>query len=59
MGDIMNEPIVLKTEGKADVEVTILTDVDGYEICFVGDVGFWDLCKPTYDEIDFTNRKDC
>ena len=55
----MNEPIVLKTEGKADVEVTILQDVDGYEICFVGDVGFWDLCQPTYDEIDFSNRKDC
>jgi len=32
---------VLKTEGKADVEVTILKDNDGYEICFVGDYGFY------------------
>ena len=50
---------MLPTEGKADVEVVILQDRDGYEICFVGDKGFFDLCKPTYDTIDWTDRKDC
>jgi catechol 2,3-dioxygenase-like lactoylglutathione lyase family enzyme len=48
-GSIMNTPITLPTPGKADVVVTILADPDKYEICFVGDVGFWDLAQPLYD----------
>lgn len=31
--------------------VTILSDPDGYEICFVGDVGFYDLATPLYDKV--------
>ena len=29
----------------------ILQDPDGYEICFVGKLGFFELCIPTYDKI--------
>eukprot|EP01006_Ploeotia_vitrea_P020969 TRINITY_DN53298_c0_g1_i1.p1 TRINITY_DN53298_c0_g1~~TRINITY_DN53298_c0_g1_i1.p1 ORF type:complete len:302 (+),score=51.08 TRINITY_DN53298_c0_g1_i1:32-937(+) len=55
---VQNEPITLPTPGKADVEVTILTDVDGYEICFVGEKGFNDLCalKPGVDYVDWEAR---
>jgi thiol-disulfide isomerase/thioredoxin len=56
MGSIMNTPITLPTPGKADVVVTILADPDGYEICFVGDVGFYDLAKPLYDRVDWGLR---
>ena len=31
--------------------VTILSDPDGYEICFVGDIGFYDLATPLYDQV--------
>ena len=55
-GSIMNTPITLPTPGKADVVVTILADPDGYEICFVGDVGFWDLATPLYDRVDWGLR---
>lgn len=41
---ILHQPVVLKTEGKADVKVVILQDPDGYEICFVEEEGFHDLC---------------
>ena len=41
----MNPPVTLPTPGKADVEVTILQDRDDYEICFVGEEGFDDLCS--------------
>ncbi len=43
---IQNAPVVLHTQGKADVEVIILKDRDGHEICFVGEAGFNDLSKP-------------
>lgn len=56
LGDIMNTPITLPTPGKADVVVTILADPDGYEICFVGDVGFYDLATPLYDRVDWKLR---
>ena len=39
-GKILNELIELPTPGKATVRVLILTDPDGYEICFVGDEGY-------------------
>lgn len=35
----------LDTPGKATVEVVILADPDGHEICFVGDEGFRELSK--------------
>lgn len=55
-GGIMNTPITLPTPGKADVVVTILADPDGYEICFVGDIGFYDLATPLYDLVDWGLR---
>jgi len=55
-GSIMNSPITLPTPGKADVFVTIFADPDGYEICFVGDVGFYDLATPLYDLVDWKLR---
>lgn len=36
-GTILNDLVELPTPGKATVRVLILTDPDGYEICFVGD----------------------
>jgi len=39
----LNKPITLKTEGKADVVVTILMSPDSQEHCFVNDTGFKDL----------------
>lgn len=56
-GTIMNPPITLSTPGKADVVVTILADPDGYEICFVGAEGFYDLAEPLYDLIDWRLRE--
>lgn len=43
----------LETPGKANVEVVILTDPDGHEICFVGDEGFKELSliDPNSDEL--------
>ncbi len=40
---VINTPIKLDTPGKATVEVTILADPDGTEICFVERLGFIDL----------------
>jgi thiol-disulfide isomerase/thioredoxin len=48
--------LTLPTPGKADVVVTILTDPDGYEICFVEEEGFYQLAIPTYDVVDFVYR---
>ena len=53
---VQTPPLTLPTPGKADVVVTILLDPDGYEICFVEDVGFYDLATPTYDVVDFDER---
>ena len=50
---IINPPITLKTEGKADVVVTILASPDGQEICFVNDSGFRDLSKETGEQVDW------
>lgn len=57
-GRVINDPITLTTPGKADVVVTILADPDGYEICFVNEDGFYDLCslKPGDDYIDWEER---
>jgi len=50
--------VTLTTPGKADVQVAILTDPDGYEICFVNEDGFNDLCSlgPGDDYIDWAER---
>ena len=37
--------VSLDTPGKATVQVIILTDPDGHEICFVGDEAFWERSK--------------
>lgn len=37
--------VSLDTPGKATVQVVILADPDGHEICFVGDEGFRDLSR--------------
>ncbi|CAM9958894.1 unnamed protein product [Laminaria digitata] len=55
-GAIITPPLTLPTPGKADVVVTILGDPDGYEICFVEAVAFYQLAEPKYDVIDFESR---
>lgn len=59
LGDVINEPMTLSTPGKADVHVTILSDPDGYEICFVGEEGFDDLStlRAGMDFIDWDARE--
>jgi thiol-disulfide isomerase/thioredoxin len=56
IGSILTPPLTLPTPGKADVVVTILSDPDGYEICFVEDAAFYDLATPTYDVVDWILR---
>ena len=53
---VQTPPLTLPTPGKADVVVTILQDPDGYEICFVEDLGFYELAAPKYDVVDFAER---
>lgn len=48
-----NEPVTLKTEGKADVIVTILLSPDLQEICFVNDGAFRELSKETKEQPDW------
>ena len=52
---IQNHPVKLDTPGKATVEVVILCDRDGFEICFVGREGFNALSttKEGDDYIDY------
>jgi hypothetical protein len=38
--------VALPTPGKATVEVIILLDRDGFEICLVGGEAFFELCAP-------------
>lgn len=42
---ILTKLVSLDTPGKATVQVVILADPDGYEICFVGEPGFDDLSQ--------------
>ena len=58
VGSILTKPVTLKTDGKADVDVVILSDPDQYEICFVNKDGFDDLCttKDGDDKIDWDKR---
>lgn len=40
------KPLVkLETPGKADVEVVIIADPDGHEVCYVGEEGFSELAQ--------------
>lgn len=55
-GSVITPPLTLPTPGKADVVVTILGDPDGYEICYVEAVAFYQLAEPKYDVIDFASR---
>jgi len=50
---ILTPYITLDTPGKAQVQVVILADPDGQEICFVGDEGFRDLSQvdPAADQL--------
>jgi len=43
--EILTPLISLDTPGKATVQVVILADPDGQEICFVGSEAFWELSK--------------
>jgi len=51
--DVLNKPVTLKTEGKADVVVTILLSPDKQEICFVNDGAFRELSKETEEKPDW------
>ncbi|XP_027223816.2 glyoxalase domain-containing protein 4 [Penaeus vannamei] len=42
---IITPYVSLDTPGKATVQVVILADPDGHEICFVGDEGFRELSQ--------------
>ena len=55
-GKVITPPLTLPTPGKADVVVTILGDPDGYEICYVEALAFYQLAEPKYDVIDFAER---
>ena len=53
-GETILKPLIaLDTPGKATVEVVILGDPDGHEICFVGDEAFRELSQidPKADEL--------
>lgn len=52
-GTILTPLVSLDTPGKATVEVVILADPDGHEICFVGDEAFrqLSLVDPAADEL--------
>lgn len=42
---VLTKLVSLDTPGKATVQVVILADPDGHEICFVGEQGFTDLSQ--------------
>lgn len=54
---VVNPPVTLPTEGKADVVVTILQTPDDQEICYVNDKGFRDLSQETGESIDWETRE--
>jgi len=55
-GKVLTSKLVLPTPGKADVEVVIVADPDGHEVCFVGDEGFRDLSKTDPDSESSLNK---
>ena len=58
-GQVLHKPTTLKTPGKSDVEVVVLTDPDGQELAFV-DVEGWKRLSETTDEgkqIDWKERE--
>ncbi len=46
---VLTPLVSLDTPGKASVQVVILADPDGHEICFVGDEAFRQLSRPDED----------
>ena len=46
LGTIITPLISLDTPGKATVQVIIVGDPDGHEICFVGDEAYRELSEP-------------
>ena len=50
---VLNPPVTLKTEGKADVVVTIVLTPDDQELCFVNDKGFRDLSQESNEQVDW------
>lgn len=57
-GRVVHAPVRLETPGKADVDVVILGDPDGYEVCLVGMAGFCELAthRPGDDFINWAAR---
>lgn len=53
---ILTDLISLDTPGKATVQVVIVADPDGHEICFVGDEGFRDLSQVDPKADDLLNK---
>jgi len=53
---ILTPFISLDTPGKATVQVVILADPDGHEICFVGDEGFRELSQVDPQADDLLNK---
>ena len=57
-GRALHSPVALSTPGKPDVEVAILQDANGHEVCLVGAAGFSALAahSPGADFINWTAR---
>lgn len=61
IGCAVHTPLIrLETPGKADVQVVISLDPEGYEVCTVGSEGFFELCQlfPGADRIDWEQRRE-
>lgn len=57
VGSVITPLVCLKTPGKASVEVVILGDPDGHEICFVGDEAFRELSKEDPEATQLLQKK--
>jgi len=56
LGSVMKSKVTLPTPGKADVQVVILQDPSGHEICFVGEEGFADLSQVDPNANELLNK---
>ena len=58
-GQVLHKPTTLKTPGKADVEVVVLTDPDGHELAFVDVEGWLRLSEEKEEgkQIDWKERE--
>ena len=57
IGSVVAAAATLKTPGRADVDVSVLADPDGYEVAVLGAAGFYDLARPRYDAVDWRLRE--